>query len=317
MGTQIDYIGMWYQARARQGVDDSIPLRVFEPEGDFQQSFRFRHRDHDGIGVLFHFFRQQGMALPVMPVSRESGSPAWWRWLLGSAGELPPVDSDIPWRSFDGHDEPSSMQTLCLSQEQTDALLQRLKQNGVSLNAALLRALQRAVDDTLLAYPVRGSWLYPVNMRGAVPMDCDEMNLSSAFYTSVSGLDSLAEIADRLRRQLRANLHWRMWHLARIGRFVGRRGVNWLSDRMANGQQHLGSFSNLGHWQVDMASGGFPEDAVMAICAPGSPRYPVANGVLIVNGRMTLSMKLHESLGAGAVTAKSCLRRWQFHLEDA
>ncbi|MDX1805136.1 MAG: hypothetical protein R3292_13785 [Alcanivorax sp.] len=317
MGVQNDYIGMWYRARARHGVDDTIMVKVLDAQGDTLQSFGLRHRDHDGIGVLFRFFRQHGMALPPMPVSRESRPPPWWRRLTGQVRGLPPVHSPIPWRHFEDRDGLASMQSLCLSQQQTATLLQRLQRKGVSLSAALLCGLQRAVDDTLLDHPVRGSWLYPVNMRGAVPMACDEMNLSSAFYTSVSAAESPRIVADRLRRQLRANLHWRMWHLARIGRFIGRAGVNWLSDRMANGPRHLGSLSNLGHWQVDMASGGFPDTAVMAICAPGSPAYPVANGVMIVNGRMTLSMKLHQSLGAGAATARSCLQRWQFHLEEA
>ena len=61
---------------------------------------------------------------------------------------------------------------------------------------------------------------------------------------------------------------------------------------------------------MDFASAGMPKDTVFACCGPGSPSHPVANGVIVVNGCMSLSLKVHSSLGVPQATVRQCLQRW-------
>lgn len=304
-----DYIGMWYRARARLGIDDRIEFIFIQPSSGERYTVALRHRDHDGVGGIAESLQRMGIRQPSMPQSRQLYAPAiWQRWQARPEKRK----AETPqWRRFS---EPASESNdplvESLSPEQTRALYQRAHAQKVSLNSMLLLALQRAVSDTLLINDGPGSWCFPVNMRGTVPMPRANMNLSSAFYMTVDQGDSAAHLDRTIRSYLKANIHWRYWHLARIGRWIGQPGVDWLCRLLLNGPQHCGSFSSLGEWQINFASGGLPADTVFVCCGPGSPNHPVANGVMVVNGRMNLALKLHPSLGAPHAVAQQCLQRW-------
>ena len=307
-----DYLGMWYRARARHGIDDTIHFAVLEPGSGRRFEFPVRHREHDGIGGLFHLLRGWQVPLPTMPVSRQSGPPPWWRWLR------PVREAPVPapdWRLFSGSGEDTLVSDW-LDRAPTDALRRRAEAAGVSLNSVLLSTLNRAVMETLVWRPAPGRWLYPVNMRGAVSGPRDDMNLSSGFYLPVSPDDHPAVLDQAVRRALRAQRHWLFWHGARIGRWVGQGGVDWLCDRFLKGTPSLGSFTSLGEWWLDLRSAGFSSRALVTLCGPGSPNHPVSNGVMIVNGRLTLSLKLDPSLGADRARAEECLACWRSGLEE-
>ena len=307
-----DYLGMWYRARARHGVDDTIHFAVLEPGSGARLEFPVRHRDHDGIGGLFHLLRRWGVPQPAMPVSRQSAPPPWWRWLR--AGREEPVPAPR-WRVFEPVPGDGVPLSCWLDQAATAALRQRASAEGVSLNTLLLASLNRAVADTLLLDDAPGRWLYPVNMRGAVAGPRDDMNLSSGFYVTVSPDDPPQVLDQAIRRALHAQRHWLFWHGARIGRWVGQAGVDWLCDRFLKGSPNMGSFTSLGEWRLDLAAAGFSPAALLTLCGPGSPNHPVSNGAMIVNGQLTLSLKLDPALGADRSVTRDCLERWCAILE--
>ncbi len=306
-----DYLGMWYRARARYGVDDTIHFAVIEPESGGRFDFPLRHREHDGIGGLFRLLRQWRVPPPPMPRSRQHRAPPFWRWLRRAAGEPVPAPR---WRDLGGAGD-GGVQSGWLDAEQTAALQQRARRAGVSLNTLLLLALNRAVAATLLQAPAPGRWLYPVNMRGAVTRARDDMNLSSGFYLTVLPDDTPSRLDERVRKALADNRHWLYWYGAQAGRLVGQRGVDWLCGRFLRGTPHLGSFSSLGEWRLDLARAGFSPRALIVLCGPGSPNHPVSNGAIIVNGCLTLSLKLDPVLGAGVATTRACLEHWRAVLE--
>lgn len=304
-----DYIGMWYQARAALGVDDRIDFMFVDPATGKRTSVILRHRDYDGVGGILVSAREVGMTPPRVPAGKPRKPPPFWRrWQSGPEKRQPEAPQ---WRQSGTAAMPSVEPLMqWLSPAQTRALYRYADSQQVSLNSLLLLTLHRAVSDTLMTGKGPGSWCFPVNMRNAVPVPHQEMNLSSAFYMTVSVDDSPADIDRAIRANLQANVHWRFWHLARIGRFVGQRGVNWLCARMLNGQPHVGSFSSLGEWQMDFLSAGMAPDTVFCCCGPGSPNHPVANGVMVVNGRLTLALRLHPSLGADHGQSERCLQHW-------
>lgn len=312
--TATDYIGMWYRARARLGVADRTEFMAINPATGERRTVYQRHRDADGVGGMLSFARSLGMDAPPIPEARYRKPPPFWRRWQSLPESRQAVEPQ--WRAFGapGETVPDPV-VQWLDQAQTRALYQRAERLGVSVNSLLLVALHRAVSQTLLLTPQAGSWCFPVNMRGSVAIPRQEMNLSSAFYLVVDDGDTPAQVDQAIRDHLKANVHWRYWHMARIGRWVGQRGVNWICKHLLSGPGHLGSLSSLGEWQLDCASAGLAEDTVFACCGPGSPTHPVANGVLIANGRMSLSLKLHPSLGAGNTEAERCLQQWIKGLE--
>ena len=56
----VDYIGMWYRARAGLGIDDRIEFIFIDPCSGERDTVALRHRDHDGVG---------GIAQALKPVS--------------------------------------------------------------------------------------------------------------------------------------------------------------------------------------------------------------------------------------------------------
>lgn len=304
-----DYIGMWYRARARRGIDDGIDFIVINPGTGKRCTVTLPHREFDGIGGIAESLRRLGVRLPPMPMSRQVRAPAFWRRWQGRPERREPRSPQ--WKRFAGDTRKQADEPLVrwLSPQQTRALQRHADARGVSLNSLLLLALHRAVADTLMAGPGPVSWCFPVNMRGVVPMARPDMNLSSAFYLTVDRDDTPEELDCTIRRYLKANIHWRYWHLARIGRVIGQRGVDWLCGRLLQGGQHCGSFSSLGNWQIDFLSAGLPADTIFTLCGPGSPNHPVANGMMIVNGTLNLALRFHASLGVPAEVAEQCLQR--------
>lgn len=307
--TATDYIGMWYHARAKLGVDDRIDFMFVDPATGKRTSVILRHRDYDGVGGILVSARRVGMTPPTVPTGRQRTPPPFWRrWRSGPVERVPQAPR---WRYLETQTTPSAAPLMqWLTVEQTHALSRYADSQNVSLNSLLLLALHRAVCATLMDEDQTGSWCFPVNMRNAIKIPRQEMNLSSAFYMTVASDDPPSLIDKSIRAHLKANVHWRYWHLARIGRFIGQRGVDWLCARMLNGKAHMGSFSSLGEWEMDFASAGMAPDTVFCCCGPGSPNHPVANGAMVVNGRLNLALRLHPSLGASNADAQACLQHW-------
>ena len=67
-----DYIGMWYRARARLGIDDRIEFIFINPASGKRHTVALRHRDHDGVGGIAESLKRMGVRQPPMPLSRQT-----------------------------------------------------------------------------------------------------------------------------------------------------------------------------------------------------------------------------------------------------
>lgn len=311
-----DYIGMWYLARARHGIDDSIRYGVIDPDAGDIRWYRFPHRRFDGIGALAHLLREHGVRPGRLPELRELRAPAWWR-LLPSMLAPSNVDCAAPqwYRGMSSGTEPV-MAVSWASRVETDMIRRNAAELGIPLSALLLWGLHQMVTRRLLRSGGRGQWFFPVNMRGPVRLASDEMNHSSGFYLDLEADWTPMEVRDRIRADLKARRHWSLWYQARVGRLVGQAGVNWLYDRMSGGTGCLGSFSMLGEWWREMSVPGWPRHGLICFCGPGSPEHPVSNGALIWNGRLTQVLQFHPVLGLDKGVAQQCLSDWRALLLD-
>ena len=65
-----DYVGMWYEARRRCGVDDSMWFGFYEFGEPTAVWKRRSHRFSDGIGALSELLLERGHDSGALPVSR-------------------------------------------------------------------------------------------------------------------------------------------------------------------------------------------------------------------------------------------------------
>lgn len=311
-----DYIGMWYRARARHGIDDSIRFGVIDPDAGDIRWHRFPHRRFDGIGALAHLLRDRGLSPGRLPELREARAPGWWRLLpamLAPAADRCPAP---PWRRGTANTTEPVLAVSWASRVETDMIKRNAEELGVSLSVLLLWALHQMVTRRLLRCGGRGKWFFPVNMRGPVRLARDEMNHSSGFYLDLEADWTPMDVRDQVRQELEARRHWSLWYQARIGRLVGQAGVNWLYDRMVGGSGCLGSFSMIGEWWQEMSAVGWPGHGLLCFCGPGSPDHPVSNGALIWNGRLTQVLQFHPVLGQNGAMVERCLHDWRALLLD-
>jgi len=73
-------------------------------------------------------------------------------------------------------------------------------------------------------------------------------------------------------------------------------------ERMNHGW--TGIFSNLGTWSVPGAGSWIFGPAISRV-------HPVGAGCITMNGRMALTVQLHDALGGGLTAASSLLAAWQ------
>ena len=245
-----DYIGMWYRARARLGVDDRIEFIFIDPASGQRRTVALRHRDYDGVAGILVAAREVGMRMPMVPSGKRRKAPPFWqRWQSPAESREP---AELQWRRFGVADSENNAPLVqWLNPQQTRALYQRAHQQKVSVNSLLLLALHRAVSDTLLVKGQPGSWCFPVNMRNAVTVPRQEMNLSSAFYLTVDENDTPSRIDRTIRQEpesqralalLASGPYWALDRSARselgVQQVAERSAALWIvfqSGRMANG----------------------------------------------------------------------------------
>lgn len=304
-----DYIGMWFRARARHGIDDTIRFGVIDPNRGEVEWQGLPHARFDAIGGLAHILRERGVEPAPLPASRETRAPGWFRLIRRAANDEPV--SAPGWRGADGpRPEQPRLAVDWVSPTETGIIRRNAREHGVSVTVLLLWALHQVVTHHLVTQQ-RGRWFFPVNMRGPVRLPSDEMNHASGFYLGLDADWTPEAVRERIGAALRAQRHWRMWRQARVGRLVGQRGVDWLYDRLARDDGCLGSFSWLGEWEQDMTRAGWPAASLVCFSGPGSPAHPVSNGSLIWNGRLTLVLQFHPVLGFSQALLEQCLRDWR------
>jgi hypothetical protein len=312
-----DYIGMWYRARARHGISDAMNFGIINPDAGDIEWHALPHSRHDGIGAVAHLLRRRGMVLNNLPELNEKAPPAWWQIFMAMFSGTGDKPAPPQWRSADQPDKQNSPSAVSwASRVETDMVRRNARELGISVTVLLFWALHQVVTTRLLRETPCGSWMFPVNMRGPVRLESDEMNHSSGFYLPVDVDWTPMELRAEIGRALRERRHWVMWRQARIGRLIGQAGVNRLYDMLASDNRHLGSFSTLGEWNLDLSEAGWHRNALLCCCAPGSPSYPISNGCTIWNGRLTLVLQCHASLGFSQTTIEQCMHDWRALLLD-
>lgn len=302
-----DYVGMWYAARRRQGIDDTMWFGFYESGEAMPDWKRRSHRFSDGIGGLALLLRERGHECGPLPESRHLQKPGW-RELWRTRRSLNMPATVIHWHHLDASQQRSQSHvpvSVVLSPEQTRQVDDAARAAGVSSTIWLLWTADRAARSTLAGTHSVMSWVFPVNLRGAVQCDDPVMNHCSGLMLCVE--ESTAPLA--LKQQISARFarheHWRQWFALTLGRYIGQWGIHLLYRLVqASAGRHAGSYSNLGEWNVQSL------DAI-SCSAPGSPAYPVSVSTVVCNGRRALACRLHPVIGGNSERAIEFLTLWR------
>lgn len=318
MTLSFDPVGRWFEARSHHGVDDRMTFGVVGAAGQVLARRTLSHARFDGIGALHVLLPEWGVGFIAPQDSREQQAPGWREILQARPWVRERTPIRPGWRrgpAVSGAPVQET-ETLVLGTDETAALKREAKRRGVSLLSLVLWAEHRMVMQHLCADGDGGTWFVPVNLRGPLALPSHNMNHSAGVYLDLPAHVSPERIHASLRQALKRKQHWWNFYQALWAARLGQTFLNWLYPRVARPGHCLGSFSMLGDWHVDWRDSGLPEDAALYCCGPGSPAYPVSNGVMVTNGRLTLTLKFDAFLGQEPGTTRTLLGAWRNNLTD-
>lgn len=316
-----DHVGIWFEQRRKLGISDTIIFGRYWPDTGTVTTQTFQHSTMDGVSCLAWALREiTGQPCSDLPVSRENAppSPQQLKQIKRQQGSY---TKSLQWRYWnrDSKEQNATACTLFLDRQQTIRAEQYAKEAGVSLNTLLLWSLNKAVASRLLTPGQEYTWFYPVNLRGAVHHGTDYSNYSSGFYLPVSDNITLQDLHQRIRERLKAGEYWLSWHQAKISRWLPGFLIRYIYQLISKKQFYAGSFSTLGNWPTENTPADSKQDCLLPderwfICAPGTANYPVSNAVLIWQGQLTLTLKLHPSITDNTDECEEILCEWGRYL---
>lgn len=296
MSEQIDWMGRWYVIMKERGENDCPTLgRLHLKSGEIDW-FHFSHSQMDGIGAFVKYYQEKGTQLQNLPQIKEKKVPGlierlkiFYRLIFKTK------KARVDWKEF--HPEaapkdPLDIHYKIFSPAQLAALKSYCKSQGFSLNAYFMNTLTRALLPEL-THNQEGTWTLPVNLRPLLARKDFCSNHSSGILVSMNKDDTPSDTHKKIAHALKSKIHWGIWWIHQIGKFVGMRGMRYVSAQNAKKSFLIGSFSILGKWD-------FPKDHIWVGCAPGSKNFPVSAFLLEANDHLSFCLKIHPAVLPGA-----------------
>lgn len=308
-----DWVAEMFRALQDCGEDISIVFGE-KQAGSGQAEPRWvalPHDRYDGISGLAALLRNRGAGVEKLPQLRDDRF-TFLRGLRGFMAAIPAMKlrrqqwkSPFYWtREVEFRPFGQRVAWHLFTAEQTARIVDSARAAGVTVNTWLLFHLDAAVAAELTGEAASRRWMVPVNLRGAVIRHAVSPPHMSFLGVDVEPGGSLRQLhagVDRLRQR---GFHWGMWIMLHMGKLLGAEGMR-RDIRKRERQQHgtTGMFSNLGAWHVPGASH-------WIFCPAVTRVYPVGAGCITLNGRMALSLQLHDALGRTLHTSKALLQAW-------
>ncbi|HEX5277326.1 MAG TPA: hypothetical protein VFW42_06625 [Fluviicoccus sp.] len=303
-----DYVGMWYTARLRHGVDDRMLFGLYEQGATAPRWYSASHRHYDGLAALGMILKGRGVAFPDgLPKGRDKSQPGWRELWRAGRQPLTAPSARLLWRKLAPEQEraaPVMPEPLLLTEAETLAIERAAKAAGVSSTVWLLWTADRAAREVLCLPGAVLPWVYPVSLRGAARCEREGMNHCGGFMVTIADDMDARAVREQIAARTARLEHWRQWLLLNLGKLIGQPGVN-LAYRLTRGKPgaFAGSYSNLGAWEVRGLDG-------IIASAPGSPAYPICITTAVCNGRRALAIRIHPVADPAGTEAELVLNRW-------
>lgn len=311
---ETDWSGQWF-AMAEREHGFYVGMRGGQRLADGSVSWIFpSHAKHDGLGGFVHVLRQVYPDRTFRIPERKSRMPTWWK-RIGAFLKLltrPP----IPAAAWKGWDESYSNRDTSpgvefahglFDEATTHRLLAGARKHAVPLNSLLLSTLARASRPDLDDGPVR--WMMPVNMRGPVALADDTANHAGYLQIDIANEATPSQVHEQVKLALARRDHWATWMFLNLPRYVGYAGIRRIFKLQMSRFGHrpfVGSFTNLGPWN---------NVGEWSVCPLVTKTSPVGVGVIICDGRLSLTVEAHKSVAREAGWTRALLTRWMAALE--
>jgi hypothetical protein len=193
--------------------------------------------------------------------------------------------------------------------DELSAIARRAEERGAKTASFLLWALDRAVYDPVAEPAPTHIWALPVNMRGAVGGDLEQLDIVAvAIPVPVPERGTPAQVKSAIRACLEDDAHWAAWYALRILASLGpdriRSQVTSYYSRSTYAS--VGTFTSVGPY--DVADAGW-----VAVVPPPLRTHPIAAGAVTVGGRLALALTIHPVLGP--VDPNPLIERWRAYAE--
>lgn len=311
--SQGNYIFRLFDIMEEFGEDTDIPYAYVtsataEPEWHYM-----RHQDVDGMGLFYRALRDQGVAIDVPQYNGEVPG-RWQRFRLARQKFKAKTPAPVQWRHWQpgtdtrvvrhGH----TLQGMLLTEAETAAAIARAKSLGVTLNTYLLWTLNQVTARALTVGNSERAWGNTVNLRGCVPASDIADNQSSIVTVAFNDDDSPTQLHQNIRDLLARGMHWGSWDfLSTVCRFGPNLVRKQIRRYYSSNNSQMGTFSNMGVWNWSTDKGAAP---YLYFCPPCTRTAPVAAAAGTLNGRMSLTLGLHQFLGVDGEQGRVLLREW-------
>ncbi|MCB0361159.1 MAG: hypothetical protein KDD35_00465 [Bdellovibrionales bacterium] len=311
----VDWAGKWFEIAKSRGENHEVTFGRGIPNSKGQglvhqrEYFNFSHIKMDGIAAINQTLSQLGHGSPKFPTLKVLNPPYGIRKAIAIIIALcRQSGANVIWKRENAF-RPDECGTAAMgfTRDQTARILEFVQKKQLSLDAILLAQLDSHARKLLKDPLQSGKWLFPVNMRGATAppnIACNQVS----FVSLVSRFDwHPEEIQAQIRKALQRGEHWGNWSVYAIGKFVGKRGMIFLSKRSSLRNFWMGSFSNLGQWKTDQQYQSMSPEEIWFAAPPGSANYPIGFVHCQFNGKLSLCLKIHPQSGGSLDWAENCL----------
>jgi hypothetical protein len=127
-------------------------------------------------------------------------------------------------------------------------------------------------------------------------------NLMSSIAVPIAASDRLVDLAQTVQSKLDDGAH--LWQYEMFG-VLARASDEVFFDVTAKVEPIVGTFSNLGAWQVASSND------VWLFAVPVTQTVPLAVGIVTVNGRLSACISAHSSIARGPKDCETVLSEWQ------
>ncbi|MCG8668413.1 MAG: hypothetical protein MI867_03300 [Pseudomonadales bacterium] len=311
---EIDYLGRWFEVRRTLGIEDAIAIGRVDLSSGTVEWKEYAHAEWDGMGALSHFLESVGYGpQELLNVSHPQPNSIWKRIALA----FNPFGTEKPvptlWNNYDDSTNGESVLAWkVLSSEQSKIIENNFKDQSVSESSYFLWSLNKTVKQLLKNDDIL-SWFLPVNLRGPFRKSNPRANHSSGIYFNVSGSASPNDVQQKIRVQLKQNRQWGLLYQTHIGALLGPALMRYILNKTIRESRYVGSLSMLGEWPIENSVHKNANEAIL-ICAPGSPMYPIATGVIKWKDQYTLCLRINPALQQTQQQVEDMLERWVDHL---
>ncbi|SHO23159.1 Possible putitive HlyD family secretion protein [Moritella viscosa] len=326
-----DYIAMWFQARKAFGIGDRMNVGLLKKTTDEINWFEFSHCEMDGLGGLTTILREHDYPCESLPKTADKIAPSHWQKIkMIFAGGKSKTPKMIRWKTTypdyaatnladtenrTQYSNDAPIVNAYFTESETIEIKKLARKHRVALNIYLFWALNRAVAEQLLASQQDYYWLYPVNLRGALPNTPETGNCSSGINVLLNNTIAARDIQRQVKQQIKAKSHWQLWWQAHIGKIIGENGVRRIYQYVSERQFYAGSFSFLGSWPLkDDNNPPINQDELWVCCGIGTKNYPVSTGILLWREQLSLGLKLHPYVANNIQTTQATMQCWKQYL---